>query len=68
MSAATTRSRTPDRLCAEAVDLARAAAEEAAAPGVVGEHLSVVAEGDRVVTHLFECKDPGYAVGAGPSP
>ncbi|MCX4526508.1 MULTISPECIES: DUF3027 domain-containing protein [unclassified Streptomyces] len=60
MSAATTRSRTPDRLCAEAVDLARTAAEEAAAPGVVGEHVSAVAEGDRVVTHLFECKDPGY--------
>ena len=39
VSAATTRSRTPDRLCAEAVDLARAAAEEAAAPGVVGEHV-----------------------------
>ncbi|AKL66665.1 MULTISPECIES: DUF3027 domain-containing protein [Streptomyces] len=60
MSAATTRSRTPDRLCAEAVDLARTAAEEAAAPGVVGEHVSAIAEGDRVVTHLFECKDPGY--------
>ena len=60
VSAATTRSRTPDRLCAEAVDLARAAAEEAAAPGVVGEHLGVVAEGDRVVTHFFECKEPGY--------
>ncbi|MFD7286953.1 DUF3027 domain-containing protein [Streptomyces sp. NPDC059863] len=60
MSAATTRSRTPDRLCAEAVDLARAAAEEAAAPGVVGEHVSVVADGDRVVTHFFECKEPGY--------
>ncbi|MER7468938.1 DUF3027 domain-containing protein [Streptomyces sp. NPDC097981] len=60
MSAATTRSRTPDRLCAEAVDLARTAAEEAAAPGVVGEHVSAVAEGDRVVTHFFECKDPGY--------
>ncbi|MFD9423879.1 MULTISPECIES: DUF3027 domain-containing protein [unclassified Streptomyces] len=65
MSAATTRSRTartpvPDRLCAEAVDLARAAAEEAAAPGVVGEHVGVVSEGDRVVTHYFECKDPGY--------
>ncbi|MCB5167633.1 DUF3027 domain-containing protein [Streptomyces bambusae] len=60
MSAATTRSRTPDRLCAEAVDLAREAAEEAAAPGVVGEHVSVVAEGDRVVTHFFECKEPGY--------
>ncbi|WP_406269731.1 DUF3027 domain-containing protein [Streptomyces sp. NBC_00191] len=60
MSAATTRSRTPDRLCAEAVDLARAAAEEAAAPGVVGEHVSLVSEGDRVVTHFFECKEFGY--------
>ncbi|MFJ9347193.1 DUF3027 domain-containing protein [Streptomyces sp. NPDC101237] len=60
MSAATTRSRTPDRLCAEAVDLARTAAEEAAAPGVVGEHAGVVAEGDRVVTHYFECKELGY--------
>ncbi|MFE3329088.1 DUF3027 domain-containing protein [Streptomyces sp. NPDC059176] len=60
MSAATTRSRTPDRLCAEAVDLARAAAEEAAAPGAVGEHVSLVSEGDRVVTHFFECQEPGY--------
>lgn len=68
MSAATTRGRTartartpaPDRLCAEAVDLARTAAEEAAAPGIVGEHVAVVSEGDRVVTHYFECKDPGY--------
>ncbi|WP_371677366.1 DUF3027 domain-containing protein [Streptomyces sp. NBC_01276] len=64
MSAATTtRSRTPrtpDRLCVEAVELARAAAEEAAFPGVVGEHVSAVAEGDRVVTHFFECKEPGY--------
>ncbi|MFE1954918.1 DUF3027 domain-containing protein [Streptomyces sp. NPDC059524] len=60
MSAATTRSRTPDRLCAEAVGLARAAAEEAAAPGVVGEHVEMVVEGDRVVTHLFECKEFGY--------
>lgn len=40
--------------------LARAAAEEVAAPGVVGEHVEVVVEGDRVVTHLFECKEPGY--------
>lgn len=65
MSAATTRSRTPrtpapDRLCVEAVDLAREAAEEAAYPGVVGEHVSAVAEGDRVVTHFFECKEAGY--------
>src|SRR5690606_40340532 len=60
VSAATTRSRTPDRLCAEAVVLARAAAEEAAAPGVVGEHEGMVSEGDRVVTHFFECKELGY--------
>ena len=60
MSAATTRSRTPDRLCAEAVDLARAAAEEAAAPRVVGEHAGLESEGDRVVTHFFECKELGY--------
>jgi hypothetical protein len=60
VSAATTRSRTTDRLCAEAVDLARAAAEEAAAPGVVGEHAGLESEGDRVVTHFFECKELGY--------
>jgi hypothetical protein len=60
VSAATTRSRTPDRLCAEAVDLARAAAEEAAAPGVVGEHVGLVSEGDRVVTHFFACQELGY--------
>jgi hypothetical protein len=42
------------------VDLARAAAEEAAAPGVVGEHAGMVSEGDRVVTHYFECKEMGY--------
>jgi hypothetical protein len=47
-------------LCAEAVDLARSAAEEAAFPGVVGEHVTAVADGDRVVTHFFECKEPGY--------
>lgn len=60
MSAATTRSRTPDRLCAEAVDLARSAAEETAAPGVVGGHVGLVSEGDRVVTHFFECREIGY--------
>nr|WP_205615453.1 DUF3027 domain-containing protein [Streptomyces harenosi] len=47
-------------MCAEAVDLARSAAEEAAAPGVVGEHVGLVSEGDRVVTHFFECKELGY--------
>jgi Protein of unknown function (DUF3027) len=54
------RSRTADRLCAEAVDLARAAAEETAGAGVVGEHLGAVSEGDRVVTHSFVCRDPAY--------
>jgi hypothetical protein len=54
------RSRTPDRLCAEAVDVARAATEEAAGPHAVGEHLGVVAEGDRVVTHFFACEQAAY--------
>jgi Protein of unknown function (DUF3027) len=49
-----------DEACAAAVDLARAAAEDAAGPGQVGEHLDARAEGDRVVTHLFRCTDPGY--------
>lgn len=26
----------------------------------MGEHVDVVPEGDRVVTHYFECKDPAY--------
>ncbi|MGW2325465.1 DUF3027 domain-containing protein [Streptomyces sp. NPDC001700] len=59
MSAAM-RSRTPDRLCAEAVELAREAAAEAAHPGTVGEYVEAVAEGDRVVTHFFESAEPGY--------
>ncbi|MDK1472518.1 DUF3027 domain-containing protein [Streptomyces sp. 549] len=54
------RSRTPDRLCAEAVELAREAAVEAAHPRPVGEHLGTVVDGDRVVTHLFACREPGY--------
>lgn len=52
-----------DAVTAGAVDLAREAAEEAAKAGGdfgVGEHLGVVAEGDRVVTHAFACPHPGY--------
>lgn len=52
--------RAPDRLCAEAVDLAREAAEETAAPSTVGEWIEAVADGDRVVTHYFEAHEPGY--------
>lgn len=54
------RSRTPDRLCAEAVDVAREAAAEAAHPQPLGAYLGAVAEGDRLVTHLFAAEDPGY--------
>jgi hypothetical protein len=49
-----------DEACAEAVDLARAAAEQTAGPGQVGEHLGVDADGDRVATHRFACLDPAY--------
>jgi DUF3027 family protein len=47
-------------VCAQAVDLARSAAVEMAGAGAVGEHLGVEADGERVVTHLFSCLDPGY--------
>ncbi len=54
------RSKEPDDTCAQAVNLARAAAEEMAGTGRVGEHLGVTADGDRVVTHLFRCLDSAY--------
>lgn len=54
------RSRTPDRLCAEAVELARAAAEELAGARSVGEHLGAEAVEDRVVTHSFASLEPAY--------
>jgi Protein of unknown function (DUF3027) len=55
-----TRSRGPDELCAQAVDQARAAVADLAGSGQVGEHLAAEADGDRVVTHLFESLLPGY--------
>ncbi len=54
------RSGEPDAVCAAAVDLARAAAVEDAEPGTVGEHLGVVAEGERLVTHSFASLAKGY--------
>ena len=54
------RTKEPDEACAQAVDLARAAAEEMAGPVGVGEHFAVTADGDRVVTHLFRSLDPAY--------
>ena len=54
------RTKEPDETCAQAVDLARAAAEEMAGPAGVGEHLGTTADGDRVVTHLFRSEDLAY--------
>jgi hypothetical protein len=48
-----------DSVGAEAVDLAREAAE-ADAPGLVGEHLGFEADDTRVVTHYFATLDPAY--------
>ena len=56
-----TSARELDEACASAVDQARSAAEEVAAPMQVGSHVGVQAEGDRIVTHLFDCLDPAYA-------
>jgi len=55
--------RTPkaDQACLDAVDLAREAAVETAGFVGVGEHLGAVAEGDRVMTHVFASTHPGYA-------
>ncbi len=60
VSSVRTRSPVTDPACAEAVGLARAAAEETARAGQVGEHLGSQAEADRVVTHFFACQAPGY--------
>jgi len=50
-----------DEACVAAADLARGAAEELAGTANVGEHVGVVADDERVVTHLFGCLDPAYA-------
>jgi Protein of unknown function (DUF3027) len=55
-----TRTKEPDEACAQAVDLARAAAAEMAGEDQVGAHLGLEVDGDRVVTHLFESLLPGY--------
>ena len=56
---ARTRPAAVDEACAAATDLARGAAEELAGVGV-GEHVGVVADDERVVTHLFSSLDPAY--------
>jgi hypothetical protein len=50
----------PDAFLAAAVDVARAAVEGISAPSNIGAHIAAKSEGDRLVTHLFESKLPGY--------
>ena len=49
-----------DAVAVAAVDVARAALVEEVDAADVGEHLGAVVEGERVVTHLFECRRAGY--------
>jgi hypothetical protein len=50
----------PDAVLADAVDAARTAVEGIAPAWQIGLHLGAKSEGDRLVTHLFESKLPGY--------
>ncbi len=61
MSPTRTRTGEPDQACAEAVDLARDAVVAVVGAAEVGDHLGVQADGERIVTHLFDCADPAYA-------
>ncbi|MFY1705627.1 DUF3027 domain-containing protein [Micromonospora sp. WMMA1923] len=56
---ASTRAARLDQVCAAAVEVARAGITEVGADDV-GEHLQVLAEADRLVTHYFECRLAGY--------
>ena len=53
------QSAAPDAPCADAVDLARAAAVELGGADV-GDHLTVMADDERVATHQFSCTNVGY--------
>jgi Protein of unknown function (DUF3027) len=50
-----------DAVCAEAVDVARAALLETVASAEVGDHLGCTAEAERVVTHAFAARRAGYS-------
>jgi Protein of unknown function (DUF3027) len=50
-----------DTVLTAAVDTAREALLLEVPADDVGEHLAAEPEGDRVVTHLFDCRKPGYA-------
>jgi Protein of unknown function (DUF3027) len=56
-----TRRPTADTVLVDAVDVARSAAEDVAgSPALVGEHLGIQVDGDRLLTHLFRSLSPGY--------
>ncbi len=55
-----TRTAKLDAVAAEAVEAARAGLLDLVADAEVGEHLGVLPEEGKVVTHLFECTRPGY--------
>lgn len=55
-----TRSAAADAACRDAVDLARAAAEEEAGRDEVGDHLGISVDGERVVTHYFANGNGAY--------
>jgi hypothetical protein len=50
----------PDAFLAAAVDTARTAIEGITDARTIGAHLAAKSEGDRLVTHLFEARLPGY--------
>lgn len=56
----TTRTPKLDQACADAVELARTAAHDVAPTDQLGDYLGCEADGERVVTHYFECTHPGY--------
>lgn len=60
MTSRTRRTAPVDAVCRDAVDEARAAILALVPADHVGEHLGVVAEDDRVVTHRFVSSAPGY--------
>jgi Protein of unknown function (DUF3027) len=49
-----------DAVAMDAIEVAREALLLEVDPEDVGDHLAAEPEGDRVVTHLFDCRSPGY--------
>lgn len=50
----------PDTVLIAAVDLARAALDDVAEPGSVGDHLGAEMDADRLATHYFACLSRAY--------